>query len=406
MTPKPRRLLFKANSNRIFILCERNNFLSLWALLSSSFIFRFFQMSKLKTPMLDEFYNCQQFIDFKLHNLSRPIIGDIIYTASLKLFKSDSYANLSAMNDTTSFSLFPYYIYIRWQNIIFSSFIPPIITATLLLTGCPLFVSTAAGFLIAFEFGSIIRSRMICVDPLFNFLIAISIFLRTLLQFDVSQTFVFLYVFTSSFSSVIDYSGFVILFGELLSFVFQKRRNIRVLFLIFSFVTLFQVCDLCLEKYFITNLNFSELISQKLQHLISLKFRRIKIYTFPLWKFIPRLLWSTENQHIYLFNNPVVILFSTLFCAFGIRKRLSIFYFLSIWFIWLLKRPTSVLDYQISLFFSAISIGQLLQNFPLRNICSFIMLLFLALAFSLWAPWIYGLKISPQMNSILNIWDI
>lgn len=170
---KRKSIPYKASSERIFsILMQKNNLLCLWALFSSGFILRIFHIKKLKTPILDEYYNCQQLVNLSLHNVSRPIIGDLLLIAPIKFFYPSSLKN-TASNSTKTFEIFPAYTWIKRINAFISALVPPLITASLILSGYPLFVSTLSGFFIVFEFCNVLRSRLVCVDSLFNFTVTL-----------------------------------------------------------------------------------------------------------------------------------------------------------------------------------------------------------------------------------------
>lgn len=400
---KRKSIQFKASTGRISILLQKNHLLCLWALFSSAFTLRIFHIKKLKTPILDEYYNCQQLVNLSLHNASRPIIGDLILIAPIKLFLPNSLKN-SASNSTKTFEILPSYVWIKRFNAFTSALVPPIITASLILNGYPLFVSTLSGFFIIFEFCNILRSRLVCVDSLFNINVALSLFFGSLINYDVSTSFVFIYSFICAFSSVIDYSGLIFTFFTIVGLIFSKKKEYKTAFIYFSFFISLHLIDLCIEAHFIPNQSFCDLFIQKVRTLFCMKCKRHRVYVFPLWKFLPRLAWEGDNQKIYLMNHPIVTLFSSLFCAIKIFNKQSLYYFLSILIIWFVKRPTSCIDYQVPFFFSVFTIARYMQNWPARNLFSFLIFVLLITVFSIWAPWIYGFKISPSLDSTLNLW--
>lgn len=400
---KPKRISFKASSGRISLLLQKKDLLCLWALFSSAFTLRIFHISKLKKPILDEYYYCQQLVNLSLHNISRPIIGDLILLTPIKIFYSDSLKS-PVSNATNTFEIFPAYMWIKYFNVFISALIPPLITASLRLNGCPIFISMLSGFFIVFEFCNILRSRLVCADSLFNFVVALSLFLNSLINYNISDSLVFITTFICAFSSVIDYSGIVLLILFISNLIISKKKEYKMVFTFISFVVILNIIDLCLETFFIKNESFGHLLIQKINVLFCFKCKRHRLYVFPLWKFIPRLVWERPNQKIYLMNHPIVTLFSSLFCGIGILNKKSINYFISIFIIWFLKRPTNCIDYQIPFFFSVYSIAQYLQNWPMRNLFAFLILVLLTVVFSIWAPWIYGFKISPYIESSINFW--
>lgn len=402
-TEKRKRVSFKASPGRISVLLQKNALLCLWALFSSAFTLRIFHIKKMKVPILDEFYFCQQLVNLSIHNISRPIMGDLLLLLPIKLFYSNSVKNL-APNSTNTFEIFPAYVWIKCFNAFISALVPPIITASLILSGYPLFVSTLSGFFIVFEFCNILRSRLVCTDSLFNFTVALSLFFNSLINYNVSTSFVFIYSFICAFSSVIDYSGLIFLFFSLSSLVFSKKKEYKMIVIYTSFFVALNFIDLCIETYFIPNQSFCNICLQKARTLFCFKCKRHRVYVFPLWKFLPRLVWEGNRQKIYLMNHPIVTLLSSLFCGIGIFNSKSLYYFLSILIIWFIKRPTSCIDYQIPFLFSVCSIARYLQNWPVRNFFSFVIFVLLIAVFSIWAPWIYGFKISPSLDSSLNLW--
>ncbi|OHT04950.1 hypothetical protein TRFO_27454 [Tritrichomonas foetus] len=398
---RPRRLSYQPPLDRN-TLSQRNDLLSFWALFSISFTIRIFQINKLRTPILNEYKYIQQLINLSSHDPSRPIIGDLIIRTPIRFFTPPKY---SAPNTNATLSeIFPSYRFVKVANVIISSFVPPLLAATLRLQGYPLFVSTVSGFLIVFEFCNILKARIICTDSLFNFFFALSIFLQAFKQFHISTGFTIICSIIIALSSVIDYSGFVLIAFIFVDYLFNKKKEYQYMFIFISTCFLVHLVDLGIESYFIQNLNFTELISNKFQTLFCFECRRYPVYIFPLWKFIPQIVWKAENQKICLMNHPIVTILSALFCTFGIFNRNSVYYFVSIYLIWFLKRPTNCSEYQVPFFFSVLAIAHFLRRFPMRNILSLIILLVLIFFFAFWAPWIYGLKLSPTLDATLDFW--
>ena len=407
----PRRLCFQTPAEAITKKFNRDSLLSLWAIFSISLTVRLFNLHSQNTPIMEEYEYCKQLIDLSYHDISRPIIGDLISRMPILLTNYNS-SDLS-FNESNLFIMFPQFGINKYINVFLSSLIPPIICATLLLFGYPLFVSTCSCLLLSFEFCNVLRSRVVCNDSLFNLLTATYLLMTSMKQYCMSRSFSIILSLIIALANVIDYSGFALIVFCLIDIlIIQKNKEYHNAGFLILMVFFLQIIDLYIQFSVIHNgshnsekiHSFIDLISCKFQSLFCFDCRRYPVYIFPLWKYIPKTVWNNDKQKITLMNHPLVTFLSALFCSFGILHKFSVYYFLSIWLIWAIKRPTNCSEYQIPFFFSIIAITHYLSKWRFRNV--FILIVFLAHIglFVLWAPWIYALEISEPLDSLLDFW--
>lgn len=377
----------------------------LWGVFIFSFITRIFRFSYPKSPVFDENCYLQQLLNISSHNVSRPIIGDLIVMNVKNIFSGNSLTN-SIYSKNGILGINKPYLIMKVINIFLSSCCPTLIAASLMVIGISDFVSFFCGLLICFEFSGVVRSRMISGDSLFLFFCSMVLFLNSLLinNFKYEYSVLIACSIFTSLAFVTDFSGLVMVIYSLRNILFGKKNIVKNILIFSSILIFFISIDLGLEVK-ILHLNLKTILSQKIINMKDFEQNKHPFYLFPLWKFAPKLLWKSNNQKYYLLNNPITLLLCFLFSVLRPDLLSSRFYLYSIYLIWLIKKPTNCIDYQLCFFFGVLSIGKAIQSLPLCSIISSVFLIFNILIFSLWSPWVYCLIIKPEVDHSIDIWN-
>jgi hypothetical protein len=361
--PKPRRTLFAPN-----------DWLCFWGVFSFAFIVRVFRFSHPHEPYFDE-------VDFSSANSSstdQPALGRSAIRLIVKFLKDRSSSWL---------------VQFRFVQTFLSSLVPVFLAAILRLSDVSRWLYFAVTSLSSLEFSTVLRARMIGLDCWTLFLITLS-----LLLFDIGEKGDRRPLRYASFPVIavaisFDLSALVVACYEAVLLCRSLRRNrcSRLLILVM----------LCATAVFVGAVHQGNLraFRQLIEHR-----ERSPWYIFPLWKFSPRLVWNSETAKVKMFNHPLPVFLSTVFCGVGVLKLESMFYFLAIFWVWLLRETVSCFSFQTAFVFGILAVGKVLARFPVAWLFGFLVFAINAAIFMFWAPWVYAMPVSEAADQLLDLW--
>ncbi|EAX94173.1 hypothetical protein TVAG_315790 [Trichomonas vaginalis G3] len=308
--------------------------------------------------------------------------------------------------------------YLRLINAIIGSFYAPLITASLILFKFSPFTSCVAGILLSLDGSSLVATKLYTTDSLLLLFISLTIFLgilaeRTNINFlrEIQGIFTVL-------ACVTDTLGLVAFFY----FIFVNNRYFKSLQSAVSMFLIFFTIELILKSQFSDDIKiklpddatFKEQIALTIQ-LIRLQYNPVtdfaEAFYWNLVKLRPTTLWVNDlpnmaQRHVAVHNVPVVIGVS-LACLFGILKKESVFFWMTIVITWIFKER-NVMNYHVALMFGVIAltavfekINEIMQKMMLITFCV-VALVF----FTFFYPWEFALSIDFQLDYTLNIWNM
>ena len=386
-----------------------NSFYLLWAIFSISISFRLFKVTKPNFFFLNEQDTFEDFSNISLNKFQfngKPLFGRYL------LFKIYNILNFNSINDF-KFESFPNFYLFRLINSIISSLIPPIISLILLLNNISFSSSFLSGFILSIEPSNIIISKEINTESFFLFFFSLTLLLLTILT---KKSSIFLKILIIIFSIItisIDYLGIL-----LFIYIFFLKIQLNIKFIILSFLifyisletslefTLNQEIQLIAPFISLLPMYYFLKIFNSLKPIFLFKFSKLERITY--WFFIklrPQILFKDSNSRLVILNNIVSIVILSFSSFLGIFNLNSIFYWLSIIFIYFFK-PLLINSYQLPLIFGCLSIGYNFNDLPkpIRIISLICLIILILLNFIIYFPWIYSIPISTQMDNDIDLW--
>jgi dolichyl-phosphate-mannose--protein O-mannosyl transferase len=334
------------------------------------------------------------------------------------------------------------YVGMRRCPAMHSTFVPPLLTASLLLLRVPLGPSFLAGFLLTFEFTAIVQARIIVTDGIQYFFICVTIFFVSLYTRRPTWPVIFLQGIAAGCSLSCKFTGLCVLavigaahFAAL--FPHRRRANwvahllfrgmvIGLLAIAVLFVTMYihlvmlpkpghgdeYTRDIRGFRQLPKIVKIPLLLWRMFTQTRTLRSKHIfqsKWYTWPFSAASPLIVHSRAGKYLLLFNNPVVA-----FLAFAgfLVAALTKNYLFAIGYVAayapfaLVSRSSWTYHYEIALIFGVLALCQSIGHmtkWSRRFVCTLIGAATLA-AFALFYPWVYYINKEFTWHERLMIW--
>jgi hypothetical protein len=107
---------------------------------------------------------------------------------------------------------------------------------------------------------------------------------------------------------------------------------------------------------------------------------------------------------VMMFNHPLPVVLSTIFCGLSVFKLESLFYFLAIFWVSFLGETVCCFSFQIAFVFGILAVGKILAKVPMAWFFGFLIVAINAAVFMFWAPWVYALPVPEAVHQLLDLW--
>jgi len=413
MIKKAGKTLKDLGNMRVF---SPSDYYLMWAIFSISATLRLFKVTKPGVPFLDETVVMSDVNTIMFGNLpidEKPLFGRfLVFLQYYFLRNGDSVLNSS------DFSNFPNFYLMRIVSTVISSFVPCLVTASLLALKLSGFTAFMGGFLYCFDIGQIILSKQISTEPLFLLFSSLCIFFSSYRKQKRKAIFAQLQVLCAIIALSIDDLGILMVIYCIFEYKTMPKGSITKLISTAMFIKSFEIglkAAFAPENHpLLPRMFHSYDLYEKCKIIIqvviskysSLKSPISRILYWPLMKLRPQIIWKSEESRFVVVNNLVGLLSISLASFFGcFFFTESYFFWLSIAFVWLL-RPMKISSYQIPFIFGIISLSKGFNNFakPIMMILSICLCVIVVLNFVIYFVWAYGIPISPEFNRDIDIW--
>ena len=303
--------------------------------------------------------------------------------------------------------------YLRAMTGLLSSLVPPLITCSLFLSNLNDFSSTIAGILLSLDPCIIISSRSYTTDSFFLFFASLVIFLSALEKHFWHPLLVQFQCLCAVLAFSTDYVGFLCI----LYLFFSTKNKRRLLPDLLSLTSIFSFIEILMKAMFSEEVG-DELSNAPLKIQIFETVKRMKqmlpmepsindFFKYPLCQVYPHNYIKMENCRICALYSIPLIIFIDIAIIFKPFEISSVFYWLSLFVIWLFK-PLNIYNYLLPLIFGIMSFAKLIdsKSTKTRYIITFICLILSAIFFIIYSRWTYGLSINPTFDKLINIWKI
>lgn len=337
-----------------------------------------------------------------------------------------------------------FFIYLRLLPAICSSLVGPMLTAALMIAKYDWFIAILPGLLFSFDFISITQGRLILTDGILYFFVALTILATSLMEKKKRLGYLFLQAFAAGCTISIKFTGCSVLVYIAFShfkLLFGKKRWFYKLVLrgIIIFITcvtiLFTTVAIHLklmpkkgygDLYMEANFRKLPMLKRVIKLIIAMyTYNRDLRFTHPYqsywyqWPFSisqPILLYLTNDETLYLFNNPIAALVSfagfilsiavSIICNLKLQYTYSLGYLFSYFPFILIARCTFVYHYEIPLIFGLMCFSHFLKHIDKKKslIITFVVLFAAILAYVFWFKWIYAIPASKSYNQSRMFW--
>lgn len=374
-------------------LFETNDILCIWAIFCFSFILRVYQIHRPEEYILNEKSTFDFINEFwnEYHYDGKPFIGRALLTLLFKLIYRNE-INLT---------------HFRVAAALISTITNSLITAALRLEGCSIMTSFLGGYLVSIDFGMVVTNRSFSFETIAPLLISIALFLKSYSRYANVDNHL---IIISVLASLISPYGYIVALYHASLLIFTRYKDyitlskLALAFLVGQLIDGFVIIYLLYSQGHSFKDAIIEFTTYFYNHYDKVIHQRKFLVAFPLWKYIPTLVWENEDRHIYLFNNAIMITLSSILSIIWLRNRESSFYFISIICIWFAGEGSNCFHFQIPLLFSSITISKLINKFRIGPILVISIVFFTSMTYYIWGPWVYGLKITEETNRVIDIW--
>ena len=210
-----------------------------------------------------------------------------------------------------------------------------------------------------------------------------------------------------------DYIGFLCI----LFLFFSTRNKKRLLPDLLSLTAIFSFIEILMKAMFSEEVG-DELSNAPLKIQVFETIKRMKellpmepsindLFKYPLCQVFPQNYLKTENCRICALYSIPLIIFIDIAIVFKPFEISTVFYWLSLFAIWLFK-PLGIYNYLLPFIFGIISFAKFTDSKPIstRLIISAICLFSSVLFFIVYRNWTYGTSIDPSYDQMINIWHV
>ena len=302
--------------------------------------------------------------------------------------------------------------YLRALTGLASSFVPPLITSSLILYKVNTLISAAAGIFLSLEPTIVISSRTYTIDGLFLLLVSLVIFLSALEKRINHPLLIQGQCLCATVAVCTDFTGF-------LSFpylILTTKNKKKILPDLLSLLMIFIVVEIMTKAVFSTktkgefdgaplSMQFTETI-KKMGLLFDHPPPLNEMFSYPLFRIKPQTIYKNENEMICATCNFPIVLAIDAAVILNPFDIYTVFYWLSLFMIWEFKK-IELINYTLPFLFGVMSLARGLQkcNETVRCFVLAGLLLFGAAYFYVYSSWIYGTEMSPSHERLINIWQ-
>ena len=332
-----------------------------------------------------------------------------------------------------------FYTKIRFLPAFLCSLASPLLTASLMLQNVPLSMSALCGILFMFEFNAISQSRMIVTDGMLYFFVALAVFMTALEErYESGYFLIALQTLAASFAFSTKFTAaglFILIALSHLKLVMRRPHWFLVLAVRGAFVSIiflvFFYSIIVIHLKAMPNPGFGDrympqnfrnwpmykrvlgLVLAMYRYNADLSFThpyQSKWYEWPFLLYRPLLVFSSYQQGIYLFSNPVSSILSLVgfFIALYAKEyTYAIIYLVSYAPFISVSRCMFSYHYEIPLMFGILcfckSIPVLVKSKRKQSQITIEITVIAIVCYIFWFPLIYGLKYSQSRYMAMMI---